>query len=305
MRTRICLPLAVAFVLGVSLTLVQVATGSDTLALLLPWRLSSVLRPVATAAILARLVSLPFPGSTATRAVAGVVLASLALAGVWIMVDRQAFRGNDEEIGVLEHVRRTAKSGDVYLLPVRIPTLAKDTRGSLSSDFKPPAAKRADVRIIPIDLQSFRLRSGAPIHVDFKAIPYRDTDVIEWRHRLDEAVAWRESLRSGQAGDAIAEMRRPRAVTCTSSSRPTDELDDPRSFGWSISDPAYLVYRIENVQFAGATCSSSSPRRPCSATALRSPAGGEGRSPRRTIDRPESLGGLRADRVEVPRSPRR
>ena len=57
--TRLFPVLAVPFVLAALLTLAQVATGSSTLALLFPWRVSAVLVPVATTVILSRLVALP------------------------------------------------------------------------------------------------------------------------------------------------------------------------------------------------------------------------------------------------------
>jgi hypothetical protein len=58
-KTRLFAALAVPFALAALLTLVQVLTRNDTLALLFPWRLSAVLMPVATAVILSRLVMLP------------------------------------------------------------------------------------------------------------------------------------------------------------------------------------------------------------------------------------------------------
>src|SRR5262249_28632683 len=58
-RTRLFAVLAVPFLLSVLLTLVQVATHSDALALLFPWRISAVLVPVATTVVLSRLVALP------------------------------------------------------------------------------------------------------------------------------------------------------------------------------------------------------------------------------------------------------
>jgi hypothetical protein len=246
-RTRLCLPLAVAFGLGCVLTSLQVATGSTSLALLFPWRISSVLMPIATAAIFARLVALPLPilGSKSLQRTAAVGIALVAIAGGWIMIDRQAFRGNDEEIGLRRYVRQTVQSGDVYLLPVRIPDLVSSTHGSLSSDFKPPAAKRADARILPIDLQSFRLTTGAPIFVDFKAIPYRDVDVIEWRRRLDEAVAWQKALESGRKLDALAEMSR---LGVTHIVEPAaHELHHP-DLRLEYRDDAYLVYRLRLIQ---------------------------------------------------------
>jgi hypothetical protein len=241
--TRLLLPLAVAFSLGGALTAVQVATGNPALALLFPWRISAVLMPLATAAILTRLVGLPAPvlGSMPMRIGSAVGIVLLPAAGMWIMVDRQAFRGNDEELGLRAHVRQTVQTGDVYLLPVRLPDLAKTTYGSLSSDFKPPAAKRADVRILPIDLQSFRLTTGAPIFVDFKAIPYRDTDVLEWRVRLDEAAAWHKALLSGHASAVLGEMRK-RGVTHIV--EPVgQEIADPK-LRLEYRDEAYLVYRV-------------------------------------------------------------
>src|SRR5439155_19665471 len=83
-RTRLFAALAVPFVLMTLLTLLQVATGSDTLALLFPWRISAVLMPVATTMILARLVSVAprfVETPTARIASAALVLAFVA-AGV-------------------------------------------------------------------------------------------------------------------------------------------------------------------------------------------------------------------------------
>ena len=40
-----------------------------------------------------------------------------------------------------------------------------------------------DVYLVPTKMQEFRLVTGAPIYVDFKSIPYKDTDVLEWHRR--------------------------------------------------------------------------------------------------------------------------
>ena len=55
--TRLFPILALPFVLSLVLTLVQMGTGNDTLALLFPWRTSAILVPLATTIILARLVN--------------------------------------------------------------------------------------------------------------------------------------------------------------------------------------------------------------------------------------------------------
>jgi hypothetical protein len=206
---RLRITLAVAFALSAALTLAQVATGSLTLALLFPWRVSSVLVPVATTVVLSRLVAiraLPLEGRAAWT-VAGVAVAALVGAGVWIMGGRLAFYVDDDELQVLNFVRQAKRPGDVYLLPVHVPDLAKETRGSLSSDFKPLPDKQSDRRVIPVDLVRFRLSTGAPVFVDFKAVPYKDTDVLEWYERLGLARAAQEELREGRLAEALDALR--------------------------------------------------------------------------------------------------
>ena len=182
-RTRLFTVLAVPFALAVLLTIVQMISDSNTLALLFPWRISTVLMPLATTVILSRLVSipaLPLDGRL-TRAAAVVVVVGMVAGGIWISAGRLAFHMGDEDQPVMDFVRQTRAPGDVYFLPVRVPNLAATTRGAESSDFK---KRRSDVTIIPVDLQRFRLVAGAPIFVDFKAIPYKDTEVLTWRARL-------------------------------------------------------------------------------------------------------------------------
>ena len=37
----------------------------------------------------------------------------------------------------------------------------------------------------PAKMQDFRLETGAPAYIEFKSIPYKDVDVLEWRRRVD------------------------------------------------------------------------------------------------------------------------
>jgi hypothetical protein len=182
------------------LTFWHVAGESDTLALLFPWRISAVIMPIATAVVFGRVV-LAARGLLERRAFAwagGGALVVLALAGLAIMVLRQGFQSGGEETPMLNYVHQTKAKGDVYLIPVPVPDLKKITGGSISGDFKPLAAKRKDPRLIPIDLQRFRLATEAPIFVDFKAIPYQDTEVLEWKRRLDLNQRFYEHLDAGK-----------------------------------------------------------------------------------------------------------
>jgi hypothetical protein len=242
-RTRLFAVLAVPFVLAVLLTLAQVATGSNTLALLFPWRISAVLVPVATAVILSRLVALPaLPlGGTAARAVSVAVVVVLVAGGAWIMAARQAFRSDDSELPVMNSVREARASGDVYFLPVAVPNLAATTRGSLSSDFKPVAEKKQDARIIPVGLQRFRLYTEAPIFVDFKSIPYKDTEVIEWRRRLGVVQRVEALLARGRIEEALAELRRERVTHLI---LPARRPLSGRGVVALHADASYRVYRL-------------------------------------------------------------
>jgi hypothetical protein len=207
-RTRLFFVLAVPFVLAALLTLAQVVTGSRTLALLFPWRVSAVLVPVATTVILARLAALPFlrlEGRIAGAASVVVVL-GLAAAGLWICFARQGYHSGEVERPLLEQIRKNSHEGELYFVWVTLPS--KPTRGSLSSDFEPLADKQRDPRVIPPSLQGFRLTTGAPIYVDFKSIPYKDVEVLDWRARLDKAQRIQTEIREGRLSEALDKLRR-------------------------------------------------------------------------------------------------
>jgi hypothetical protein len=243
-RTPLFTVLAVPTGLAALLTLAQAATGSNTLALLFPWRLSAVLVPIATTIILARLIAmrgLPLD-KTPVRAAAAAVVTILAGAGIWICATGLAFRSSDEERPLTDYIREHRRPGETYLIPVRVPKLAKDIRGSKSSDFQPLAAKRADTQIIPVDLQRFRLSTGAPIFVDFKSIPYKDVDVIAWEKRLILARDLYDQMDQGEWSRAVDKMRRHGITHLVVSAD-----KNPASPGLTklpFDDPHYHAYRV-------------------------------------------------------------
>lgn len=189
-RTRLFLPLVVPTVAGAILTVVQVLTKSDALALLFPWRFSVVLMPVAVAVLLAKLAGLV--GRLANdRLLTGasvVAAALLAAGGVWVTATGRGYRVNEAEGPLLDHVRNHVRSGEVYLLPVKRATLKPEMPGSQSKTFVPPV--RTGQVGIPVDLQRFRLATGAPIYIDYKAMPYAPADVLEWLRRVDACERW-------------------------------------------------------------------------------------------------------------------
>ena len=196
--TRLFVIMLVMCVLSLALTLVQVATGNDTLALLFPWRTSSILVPLATAIFLTRIVqrltALFPPSSLLFKRVlqtACVVLLTLAAAGgAYITYFGLGYRINSEERDLLDYIRTNKANGDLYLLPVEVPKLNSGNRGAASKNFTPPPRRNKQKQDISVDLQRFRLFTGAPIYIDFKSIPYKDAEVLQWHQR----VFWNHSL---------------------------------------------------------------------------------------------------------------
>lgn len=251
--TRLFGVLLVAFTLSALLTFIQIGTDSNLLALMFPWRLTTVLVPVATTIILTRLVIFTYhrlpPGTeqirTLGRSVGIICVAILMVGGLAVNYFGLGFHSSDEELPLLDHIKAHNQPGDVYLIPVRVPNLEASVRGSSKSDFKPLASQRSDKRFLPVDLQRFRLYTRAPIFVDFKSIPYWDKDVLAWRERLDVNEKLYEDLASNRFDDAIEQLR-DLGITHVVL-RADQEITDDR-FRLKHEDEQYRLYRLASVR---------------------------------------------------------
>lgn len=159
-RTQIFWLLLLPFVLGALLTIAQLFLDSNMLALLFPWRISTVLVPLSVTIILAELVSrlfTRFPGleTQHQRALSwiclGIILSIVSIGVLRLALDFDR-KANIPERGLLDFVAANHKPDQYYM--------------------------------IPLEMQDFRLATGSPIYVEFKSIPYRDRDVLEWARRL-------------------------------------------------------------------------------------------------------------------------
>jgi hypothetical protein len=129
----------------------QAATGSQAVALLFPWRVSTLLVPIATAVV---------AGAVATRlrtppsfALVVILVAPIALGG-YRMLARLATP------------------------PRAFPAFAAQLADSLRG-FDEPLCLTP-----PEGLDRFRLATGLPIVADFKTHPYRPDEVVAWWDRL-------------------------------------------------------------------------------------------------------------------------
>jgi hypothetical protein len=145
---------------GAVLSVIQWASGSLRLALLFPWRVSAWLAPLGTGLILVEVI-LPWLIQRADNSrrlaltlgrLTPILALLLSVAGVARTV-------------LLFHARQTDSSADMF--------------NAVRSQLGP-----GQHYLIPPKLQRFRLETGAPAFVDFKSIPYRDTEVLEWNERL-------------------------------------------------------------------------------------------------------------------------
>jgi hypothetical protein len=158
--TRIARVLALCSAAGLLLTIIQVLTGSATLALLFPWRISAVLVPASVSLLcgwIARRATSEArdEGKVCQRIVSmgsAVAVLLLAAAGIAGALLQHAERSVDPAAAMMRFVSGHAHSGELYLIPAA--------------------------------LQDFRLATGAPALVDRKSIPYLDVDILEWSNRM-------------------------------------------------------------------------------------------------------------------------
>ncbi|MCS6849969.1 MAG: hypothetical protein NZ700_02230 [Gemmataceae bacterium] len=251
---RLFAVLMVGLLLAIVATLIQVGTGSDVLALLFPWRISVVLVPVATAILLgipvrwlaSWIAERPVHWQRRVVWLCYAVLAVLVVGGIAVHYCSWGYWVSTEPDGLFDHVRRHRRHGDLYLVPVEVPPRDRTSRGASSGTFLPPDHHQPRGPLPTGGMSSFRLATGAPIFVDFKSIPYKDVEVLEWYRRLRwaeeryEKNDWdREETVAGLTRRGLTHIVVPR--TCV--------LSHP-AYECVYDDPYYRVYRLRWVEVA-------------------------------------------------------
>jgi hypothetical protein len=217
-RSRLFVVVLVGAVFIIVTTAAQMAGGDPTLALLFPWRLSTVLIPISTTCIAAAMVAggLDRWGSRPRlmRWVHGVALAAVGLAaaaGVYRFWAESEAQRTDPAAPMMAFVADNLTQGDVYFIDPK--------------------------------LQDFRLRTGAPIVVEAKAIPYRDDEVTAWFDRLKVARNFFRSRPQGLNCGILATAAGDFGATHVVLSPQQLGLECPQ-LEEQFNDGAYAVYRI-------------------------------------------------------------
>ncbi|MCS6908809.1 MAG: DUF6798 domain-containing protein [Anaerolineales bacterium] len=145
-------------------TFLVLFTQDTSLALLFPWRVTTVLVPLSLTLLLGRLVDLlpsetQYPDSPwlvwiIPSTCTGLIASALLVGWMRMSLDLQRQR-NQPERPLMEFVAKHKQPQDLYLIPVK--------------------------------MQDFRLATGAPVFVDFKSTPYHPIEVVEWHRRIQIA----------------------------------------------------------------------------------------------------------------------
>jgi hypothetical protein len=182
--------LLLAFITGTVLTLVQIFTSDNTLALLFPWRISTWLAPVSWGLI-----------------VAAVTKGILAKNGSGILARRRAVF--NVGVLVLMGILAAYGGGKMYHQFVADPPASG---ADPMMHFVSTTAAPGQLYMVPTEMEDFRLRAGVPILVDWKTHPYKDTEVIEWHQRLLAANQF-YAANSDSARELLRKIRMQYGVT--------------------------------------------------------------------------------------------
>lgn len=161
-KTRLFFILFFPFATATILTIIQVISVSNTLAFLTPWRVSAFLVPISTCMISAYIVAvifdryypqiLKYKKLLEIGTLVGIYL--FILSGVGMQLEKLTINQKDTPI-IMEYVKQNKQMRYIYLVPYA-------------------SGKFVD----------FRIATGAPILINLKSHPYKDTEVIEWHNRL-------------------------------------------------------------------------------------------------------------------------
>ena len=151
---------------GLLVSVVQILTGNNSLALMAPWRVSVLLVPLSVSLIIAFLVSGLIDLLHMNHPKYLLIFAPFALYIIFINVrggnTLQNIYGTGSRerkmVEMMNYVKTNKQPGDIYMIP---PTDAS--------------------------FDDFRLFTGAPILINWKSHPYKDTEVLEWYARVEAA----------------------------------------------------------------------------------------------------------------------
>lgn len=201
-KSRLFPVMLALFTGGLALTLVQIATKSNSLAALAPWRVSVLLMPLSTALIVGWLVRLVFNFQDRWLPQLQLILIPLALTGILVYTYggiqlEQSYDSSfkyQKVVALMDFVIQQRTEGQVFLVPPR-----------------------------EADFDDFRIYTGVPIYINWKSHPYKDTELVEWYRRVQAASDFYEADPRNQC-QMLVDFHQQAGVTQVIFSNKTDSL---------------------------------------------------------------------------------
>ena len=209
------------FLGGLIVTVIQVVTSSDDLAMLAPWRVSVLLVPLSTALIVGWLVHViyawvaPRLQNMQWAIVLGSVVAMIAFTQLGWMLQKDygtSYR-NNRIAKMMDFAVQNAAPGQVYLVPPK-----------------------------ENDYDNFRLYTGIPIYVNWKSTPYKDAEYLQWYQRVQLADQF-YNAKGQQRCDLLNQIVSDGGVTDVVIQGKLATLDCP-SAAEVFRDTRYSVYAL-------------------------------------------------------------
>jgi hypothetical protein len=160
-KTRLFWIIFISYISAIGLTIIQVVSGSNTLALMFPWRISVYLVPISNTIIISYLILNILQNKKIKNILSNnniiAIITSLIITVIIVSGYAAIVRNNipDASIAMMNFVKQNKSAKETYLIPPK-----------------------------PLEMERFRLYTGNPIFVDFKSHPYKDIEVIEWFKRI-------------------------------------------------------------------------------------------------------------------------
>lgn len=217
-KSKLFTVLFLSFLVSVLLTIVQVISGSNGLALLFPWRISVFLVPISSCLIVASIVSTGFQKFGHQILRHDKVIKSRVLLAMLILTLS----------GGLITIRRFVKATKADNIPVM--------------NFVAARRQPSNLYLIPIEMQRFRLYTGVPIFVDKKSHPYKDIEVIEWYGRIQIANKFYQA-RAETARSILREIVSNYGITHVVVENNQSEIDSEFLYK-TYQDNNFAVYEV-------------------------------------------------------------
>jgi hypothetical protein len=220
-KTRLFPILAIVSLGAVILTILQLITNSDWLALIYPWRASVVLVPLSSSILLASMATrIPaFASGRSQEPSRWLMFASLILMSGLIVAGLARFQLESASLQ------------------------ASDSRPMM--DFVSANKSPADTYLVPTDLRNFRLTTGAPIFINFKSVPYLDVDVLEWYDRVRLARFFYRDRVEEVDCDLLQKIHEEYGITHVVLDKDLLNLSCPQLGMEIYRDAHFAIYRID------------------------------------------------------------